>query len=119
MCKVNNYEWYKEHHICVRCGQHDAEKNHVLCLECMMKNRESSLNYANRNREEIRKKNRISNIARYYKLKKLGICVSCGKRKTKNNKVHCQYCSAINNERKRKQYLLNIYAIKNMAEIRV
>lgn len=54
MCKVNNYEWYKEHHICVRCGQHDAEKNHVLCLECMMKNRESSLNYANRNREEIR-----------------------------------------------------------------
>lgn len=119
MCDRSNYEYYKKHHICVRCGQEDAEKNHTLCLSCMMKNREYSLNYNNKHKEQRREKSRINSKIRYNRLKNLGICTSCGKRKTKNNKVCCEYCAAKINERNRKKYLLYVYATKDMAEIRV
>lgn len=119
MCDITNYEYYKKHNICVRCGQEDAEKNHTLCLECMMKNRKSALAYYNKHKESINEKDRIKNKIRYNKLKELGICTSCGRRKTKNNKVYCEYCSSRINARNRKKYLLNVYATKNMAEIRV
>lgn len=119
MCSKSNYEWYKEHHICVRCGQEDAVRKHVLCFRCMMKGRERDLIYSNKHREEIREKSRINSKKRYEKLKALGLCTSCGKRQTKYNKVHCEYCGAKVRERQRKTYLLNVYATKSMAEIRV
>lgn len=119
MCDKNNYEYYKQHHICVRCGQEFAEKNHTLCLECMIKNREASLAYYNEHKEERREKVRINSKIRYNRLKKFGICTSCGKRKTTNNKVYCDYCASRKNERNRKKYLLYVYETKNLAEIRV
>lgn len=118
MCNVN-YEWYKKHNICVKCGQEDAVRNHVLCFRCMIKNREVTKKYADKHRIEVREKNRVSNKNRYYKLKELGICTLCGKRKTKSNKVYCEHCASRRNARNRKKYLLNIYTIKNMSEIRV
>ena len=44
MCS-ESYKYYKEHHICVSCGQENAEKNHTQCLNCMMKARERALIY--------------------------------------------------------------------------
>lgn len=119
MCNINNYEFYKKKHICVKCGQVNAEKDHTMCLECMMKSRESSLAYTRKHKEELKKKSRVRSKDRYYRLKKLNICTSCGKRKTKNNKVLCNYCASKINYRKRKEYLLNVYATKNMQQIRV
>lgn len=119
MCDTTNYEYYKKHHICVRCGQEDAERNHTMCLMCMMKSRESAMAYYNKHKEERKEKDRIKSKTRYNKLKSLGICTSCGKRQTKKNKVCCDYCSAKANERQRKKYLLYVYATKNMCEIRV
>jgi len=29
MYDSTNYEYYKKHNICVKCGQEDAEKKHV------------------------------------------------------------------------------------------
>lgn len=43
MCDSSNYEYYKKHHICVRCGQEDAERNSTLCFRCRIKNRESAI----------------------------------------------------------------------------
>ena len=117
MCSKNNYEFYKNHKICVRCGQEDAERNHTLCLQCMMKNREESLKYHRKHRKERREKNRIRAKKRYYRLKEEGICICCGRRKTKINKVMCSQCSGRINYRKRQAYLLNIYTNKNMCEI--
>ena len=31
------YYWLKEHHICVSCGQENAIKNHIYCVNCMGK----------------------------------------------------------------------------------
>ena len=119
MCCKTTYEWYKEHNICVRCGQEDAVRNHVLCFRCMIDARERALKYANKHKEELKEKNKIKSKKRYAKLKELGLCTSCGKRPTKHNKVYCEYCGARVRERQRKAYLLNIYATKSMAEIRV
>lgn len=119
MCSKNNYEYYKSHKICVRCSQEDVERNHTLCLECMMKNREESLKYNRKHRKERQEKNRIRAKKRYYNLKEQGICTCCGKRRTRKDKVLCTYCSARINYRKRKEYLLNVYATKRIYEIRV
>ena len=119
MCNMNNYEFYKSHHICVRCGQEDAERNNTLCFRCRIKSRESSLNYYNRHREERKEANRIKASIRYNKLKSLGICTSCGKRKTSNNKTTCDYCRAKVNARNRSKYLLMVYATKNLCDIRI
>ena len=118
MCS-ENYKLYKEHHICVRCGQEDAERNHILCLNCMMKSREYALNYTKKHKKEIQEKSRIRSKDRYIRLKEQGICTSCGKRKTIDGKVLCRNCSARVNHRNRQKYLLNVYAIKNMCEIRI
>jgi NMD protein affecting ribosome stability and mRNA decay len=119
MCDSSNYEYYKKHHICVRCGQEDAERNSTLCFRCRIKNRESSINYYRCHKEEQREKNRIKSKNRYNKLKELGLCTSCGKRQAKNNKVFCEHCAAKSRERNRKKYLLYVYATRNIAEIRV
>lgn len=119
MCSKANYEFYKAHHICVRCGQENAEKNHTLCLCCMMKSREESLIYRNKHREELNKAERIRSKIRYDRLKEQGICACCGKRPTKYNKIYCEHCSARKNAKYRAKYLLNAYASKDMVEIRV
>ena len=80
MCDTNNYNYYKQHHICVKCGQEDAERNHTLCLNCLIKAREYSLVYYYKHIEEQREKGRIKNKIRYKKLKNQGICTACGKR---------------------------------------
>lgn len=115
MCDLSNYEYYKKHHICVRCGQEDAERNSTLCFRCRIKNREASINYYNRHKEQ----NRIKSRVRYNKLKQVGLCTSCGKRQARNNKVCCDRCAAKARERNRKKYLLYVYATRNIAEIRV
>lgn len=117
MCE--RYEYYKKHCICVRCGQEDAVKNRTLCLVCVMKSRESALNYNKKHKEELREKNRIKSKNRYNKLKTQEICTSCGKRAPQNNKVLCEHCTPRTNNRKREKYLLYVYATKNMSEIRV
>ena len=52
MCR-ENYKYYKEHNICVSCGQENAEKNHTLCLNCMMKARERALIYFKKHKKEV------------------------------------------------------------------
>ena len=85
----------------------------------MMKNREAATNYYDTHKEEIKEKKRITSKIRYNKLKSLGICASCGRRITKDNKVICEHCSGRINAKNRAKYLLNIYATRAIAEIRI
>ena len=119
MCNIKDYEFYKSHHICVRCGQEIAEENHTLCLVCMIKSREEARAYHKKHKEEKREQNRIRSRNRYHKLKGLGVCTSCGKRQVKNNKVLCEHCRIKANYKQRQKYLLDVYATRNICEIRV
>ncbi len=119
MCNISNYEFYKSHHICVRCGQEKAERNNTLCFRCRIKSRESALKYYNQHKEEMKETSRIKHKLRYNKLKDLGLCTSCGKRKTTNNRVICDHCRLRKNARNRKKYLLMVYAKRNLCDIRI
>ena len=118
MCS-ESYKYYKEHHICVSCGQENAEKNHTQCLNCMMKARERALIYFKKHKKELQEKSRIRAKNRYENLKEQGICTSCGKRPAADNKILCKHCAARINYRNRQKYLLNIYASKNIYEISI
>ena len=100
-------------------GGEDAEKNHTLCLNCMIKARERASIYSRKHKEEIREKTRVRSKNRYENLKKQGICTSCGRRKVQNNKTLCNICSARANYQRRQKYLLNVYATKNICEINI
>ena len=87
---MNRYEWYKSHGICPRCGQADAAKGKVYCLNCLDRESVSTMLYkashdtSDRNKAECRR--------RYYRAKESGFCVRCHQRKAREGKVTCQIC---------------------------
>ena len=108
---MTDYQWYKEHHICVRCHHNEASKGHVTCLDCRDKEREVD-------RERKRKKladetpehkaERLRKMKeRRERLKEQGICVWCGKHKVLSGKQQCLECyikrKRINREYKSKK----------------
>lgn len=93
MGNKDNYYWYKSHGICVNCGQNNTYKEHVFCLKCMMNRRDKAIqSYYDTVTPE--KKVHYREMAKdiYYKRKKNGVCVSCGKRKSVNGETRCIYC---------------------------
>ena len=72
---------------CPRCGKQDSYTitGHSLCYECTEKNRE----YA---KKHYHKYGNNGMKERYEKLKQDGICVDCGKRPAKENRIRCSQC---------------------------
>ena len=87
---MNRYEWYKSHGICPRCGQADAVKGKVYCLNCLDKEAVATMIY--KATHDTKEKNRIFCKRRYDKATKSGICVRCFKRKARKGKVTCKIC---------------------------
>ena len=84
------YQWYKAHGICPRCGQEDAAKGKVYCLNCLDKEAVATMIY--RSTHDTRENNRKDCRERYYKAKENGICVRCRQNKAREGKVTCQAC---------------------------
>lgn len=84
-----SYEWYKEHGICVQCGQEEAAQHRVRCLECLAKNttrkrKNMDPEYAKRKRRERQEQ---------------GKCVWCGRPRAKDSKCYCTECRIKNRRR--------------------
>ena len=94
------YYYYKANNICVGCGRRKAEPQKVYCLDCLIKERESSLSYYHKNKDDILKKYAMPDgryeikKKSYHQRKQQGICVHCGKRKAAKDRVRCIYCLA-------------------------
>ena len=73
---IRRYHWYKDHGICVQCGQRDAEKGKTLCPEC----------------KSGRKPQVEEFLRRYYRLKEAGLCVACGKALPVDGQLKCYEC---------------------------
>ena len=84
------YEWYKQKHICPRCGQAEGAKGRVCCLNCLDK--EAILTMKYRMTHDTKEKNRIFCKERYNRAKEAGICVKCLKRKATEGHVICDFC---------------------------
>ena len=84
------YDWYKEHGICAKCGQHDAVPGRVCCELCLVNEAIASAKYrANtpEKDEDRRVKMRARHNERRQEHKDAGICVLCNKPAT-----HGVYC---------------------------
>ena len=93
---MNDYQWYKAHHICVRCHQREAVKGQVACLDCRDKDREYD---RKRKAESLAKESPEHKAERLRKakerrerLKAQGLCIWCGKHKALSGKQHCLEC---------------------------
>lgn len=91
------YKHYKEHGICVSCGQEKAEPNRVRCFECLEKN--AKRHKQNKSSSKDRSK------ALRQKRKAQGLCVWCGKPQCSNSTAFCIDCKIKNqrNNESRKQ----------------
>lgn len=87
---MNRYEWYKSRGICPRCGQEDAAKGKVYCLNCLDKEAVSTMIWRSKNRTAD--KNKEYCRMRYYKAKEDGMCVRCFMHKARAGKATCQSC---------------------------
>ena len=85
------YYWYKEHGICVSCGQADAAPGKVKCEECAAKVADRSMAAYYRKREERKEAMRRQQRERYAKRRAKGLCADCGK-KTSAGKRLCLDC---------------------------
>lgn len=103
--QYERYDYLKKIHICVNCGNEDAEPNCIYCLDCKAKIYERNRKYREKNKEKI--KNQQDNYYKnlYHKRKKQGICTKCGKRKVcKNSTTLCIDCYVKQKRRKDKRW---------------
>lgn len=84
------YYWYKERGICVVCGQEDAVKGKIKCLNCLDGAAVATMIY--RSKHDTSEYNKEHCKSRYYKAKEAGLCVRCFKREPREGKSICQYC---------------------------
>lgn len=93
---MTNYEWYKAHGICPRCGSERASRGHTLCLNCLDSQSVSTGQYRAKMTEERkaeeREKNRLRCRDRYQRAKEKGICLRCFKNEPRPGRAICQSC---------------------------
>ena len=82
------YDFFKELHICVRCKNERAEPNKVTCLECSERDKKYDKKKREKKLEEYRKKDKD----KYQKLKDNGICTYCKREKAMQGKYKCEKC---------------------------
>lgn len=85
------YYWYKEHGICVSCGQEDAAPGKVKCEECAAKVADRSMAAYYRKREERKEAMRRRQRERYVKRRAEGLCADCGKKASAGKRL-CLDC---------------------------
>lgn len=85
-----NYEWRKQHHLCIRCKKQDAYtlNGRVRCYECALKNSA----YMKKRRHDNLKKDPDYNKEIYNNYKKEGICTRCKKRPAREGRTECSVC---------------------------
>lgn len=93
---MEQYYWYKEHGICVKCKEYEAVPNKVKCEVCLLKESETAKkkidNLTEEQKEERKALRREQERLRREKAKENGICTHCFKRKVVEGKNRCLDC---------------------------
>lgn len=89
---LENYNWCKEHHICVKCGKNPAERNRVCCYECNLKQSELNRERRKQQTEEQKEAIREYQRKRCNEMKEKGLCTRCGRSTNNNGKTLCNEC---------------------------
>lgn len=98
--RYEEYHFYKDLHICVRCHKNPAEPYKVMCMECAIADSKRTKRKRQENKEEQKK----HDLDKYYQLKEQGICTYCKHEKAVAGKTKCAKCSAkIKNRKEQKR----------------
>lgn len=92
------YRWYRDHHICVRCHKEDAVPGRVMCPDCMAWSRMYNAKRRAKNRETINR----NYMKRIHRRKEQGICYRCNSPAVPG-KTMCAKCARKDLERKREK----------------
>lgn len=94
--RYEEYHFYKDLGICVRCHKNTAEPHKVMCMECAVTDNERSRLKRKENITERKK----HDLDKYYWLKEQGICTYCKHERVVAGKTKCAKCLAkIRNKR--------------------
>lgn len=100
---LESYNWYKAHHVCVRCRSVSATDGFVTCQECReTMNEKRRIRYAALTPEqkaELSAKKKAVREAR----RAAGLCPRCGREREDPNLLTCERCRRGDRERKCKR----------------
>ena len=101
------YAWYKNHGICVRCLKEKAEPGHTMCRMCRLNGNDYGRIWrdAHPKSEEKKRKDKEFKQAVYARNRELGMCFRCGKYPPIGTSKYsqCQKCNAKHARRKRER----------------
>lgn len=100
---MNNYYYFLSLGICPICKKEKLYGDERRCLTCKGKQAiyyHSVKNDTDKYRERVKSKLEYDKLARRTR-KANGICIECGKRKAKYNRVRCEICLEKSAERTR------------------
>lgn len=98
------YAFRKENGICVKCGKEKVYKGSVMCLECRMEHRESSMQsyLKHRDNDGYLQKRAETSARTYNRRKEQHICIRCGKKMSDSVTTNmCDRCKVIANRLER------------------
>lgn len=100
---LESYNWYKAHHVCVRCRNASATDGFVTCPKCR-----EAINAGHRFwyaalTPERKKKGQAKTKAIRAKWREQGRCTRCGREREDQNLLTCERCRRGDRERKCKR----------------
>lgn len=100
---LESYNWYKAHHVCVRCRSVSATDGFVTCQACReAMNENRRIRYAALTTEQkaelLAKKKAVREAWRA-----AGLCTLCGREREDPNLLTCEQCRRGDRERKCKR----------------
>lgn len=99
--KVSNYQWAKEHGLCVRCMKETPAPGKMCCEVCAAKNAERQVKYNHSVTEEQKAKYAARRRTERKERKEKGLCVECGKKAYGN--YTCLECMVKRRKRRAKR----------------
>ena len=89
---MSEYQWYKQHGICVDCNRENALPGITYCRCCKARRIEYNRTEWERHKERLIPINRERNKSLYWQRKEAGLCTRCGKNQPDTGKAKCTRC---------------------------
>ena len=97
---LESYNWYKAHHVCVRCHNAPAVNGLVTCQECReTMNENHRIRYAGLTPEQKAERSAKQKAVRETR-RAAGLCPRCGREREDPNLLTCERCRRGDRERK-------------------
>lgn len=89
---LESYNWYKAHHVCVRCRNAPAVNGLVTCQKCReTMNENHRIRYAGLTPEQKAERSAKQKAVRETR-RAAGLCTRCGRKREDKQLLTCEHC---------------------------